>query len=309
VTWNARGIDAKEALALASSPSAASQGPSPTGGAPPPPPPPPPPPLPPPGALDGPGAPAGGDIGSVFAEINRGSDVTAGLRKVNKDEMTHKNPSLRASSIVPAKSSPSLRAKSPAPPSKSKPAHLTKKKPPKRELDGSKWYIVSSTFAPTIPRHSCVNSVFAPQENYENEQLLTLEDVEINHSVFIFRCKNTTIQIKGKINAVSLNECVKTNIIVDNLVSSIEVIKSNNFAMQIMGKAPNLQVDQCDGGTVYVSKESLGIEIFTSKSSAININVPGAGEDWDYQECPVPEQLKTTIKGGKLETEIVEHAG
>ena len=138
---------------------------------------------------------------------------------------------------------------------------------------------------------------------------MTLEDVEINHSVFIFRCKNTTIQIKGKINAVSLNECVKTNIIVDNLVSSIEVIKSNNFAIQILGKAPNLQVDQCDGGTVYVSKESLGMEIFTSKSSAININVPGAGEDWDYQECPVPEQLKTTIKDGKLETEIVEHAG
>jgi adenylyl cyclase-associated protein len=228
-----------------------------------------------------------GDIGSVFAEINRGSDVTAGLRKVNKDEMTHKNPSLRASSVVPARSSSSLRAKSPAPPSKSKPAHLTKKKPPKKELDGSKWYI----------------------ENYENEQALTLEDVEINHSVFIFRCKNTTIQIKGKINAVSLNECGKTNIIVDNLVSSIEVIKSNNFAIQIMGKAPNLQVDQCDGGTVYVSKESLDMEIFTSKSSAININVPGVGEDWDYQECAVPEQLKTTIKGGKLVTEIVEHAG
>jgi hypothetical protein len=38
----------------------------------------------------------------VFAELNRGSEVTKGLRKVDKSEMTHKNPALRASSTVPS---------------------------------------------------------------------------------------------------------------------------------------------------------------------------------------------------------------
>jgi hypothetical protein len=37
----------------------------------------------------------------VFAELNRGSEVTKKLRKVDKSEMTHKNPALRASPTVP----------------------------------------------------------------------------------------------------------------------------------------------------------------------------------------------------------------
>lgn len=38
----------------------------------------------------------------MFAELNRGEEVTKGLRKVDKSEMTHKNPALRAGSTVPA---------------------------------------------------------------------------------------------------------------------------------------------------------------------------------------------------------------
>lgn len=42
----------------------------------------------------------------MFAELNRGEEVTKGLRKVDKSEMTHKNPALRASSVVPASTAP-----------------------------------------------------------------------------------------------------------------------------------------------------------------------------------------------------------
>ena len=38
----------------------------------------------------------------MFAELNRGEEVTKGLRKVDRSEMTHKNPELRASGVVPA---------------------------------------------------------------------------------------------------------------------------------------------------------------------------------------------------------------
>ncbi len=37
----------------------------------------------------------------MFAELNRGAEVTKNLRKVDRSEMTHKNPALRASSTVP----------------------------------------------------------------------------------------------------------------------------------------------------------------------------------------------------------------
>jgi len=41
-------------------------------------------------------------VAAVFAELNRGEEVTKGLRKVDKSEMTHRNPSLRAGNTVPA---------------------------------------------------------------------------------------------------------------------------------------------------------------------------------------------------------------
>ena len=70
-------------------------------GAPAPPPPPGPPPPPPPPASTA-SVTSGGGVAAVFAEINRGSEVTKGLRKVDKSEMTHKNPSLRAGGPVPS---------------------------------------------------------------------------------------------------------------------------------------------------------------------------------------------------------------
>lgn len=159
IVWNSQGGDAREILdSLSASKPTPSPTPTPSsaGGAPPPPPPPPPPGPPPVLGDDGPKPSDGAVITDVFAELNRGSDVTAGLRKVDRSEMTHKNPEIRATSLVPARtpSAGSLRGKSPAPPHKSKPAHLTKKKPPKFELDGNKWIIVCRWIDPgSDPSH------------------------------------------------------------------------------------------------------------------------------------------------------------
>lgn len=152
IPWNPKGITAEEAIKSVESSQAPAPSPSPkaAGGAPPPPPPPGPPP--PPIKFDE--APktapvaAGGGLGAVFSDLNKGADVTKGLRKVNPDEMTHKNPSIRAGGIVPqrsdsASSFSSLRGKSPAPGKKPKPQSMRTKKPPVKELDGNKWIIVS----------------------------------------------------------------------------------------------------------------------------------------------------------------------
>lgn len=39
---------------------------------------------------------------SVFAALSQGEGVTKGLRKVDKSEMTHKNPELRKEGVVPS---------------------------------------------------------------------------------------------------------------------------------------------------------------------------------------------------------------
>lgn len=85
-------------------------------------------------------------MGAVFDDLNKGEAVTKGLKKVDASQMTHKNPSLRASAPVPTRSDSngSLRSKSPAPPGKKpKPESMRTKKPPKKELDGNKWIVVS----------------------------------------------------------------------------------------------------------------------------------------------------------------------
>jgi adenylyl cyclase-associated protein len=97
--------------------------------------------------------PQAADMGAVFNELNRGEAVTAGLKKVDPSQMTHKNPSLRANAPVPTRSDSTGsigRSKSPAPPGKKpKPESMRTKKPPRKELDGNKWIIVSSNLTST----------------------------------------------------------------------------------------------------------------------------------------------------------------
>ncbi|KAL1615384.1 suppressor of rasval19 [Diplodia seriata] len=297
VQWNASGIDAAEALRQVKSEgtNGAPAAPAPpAGGAPPPPPPPPLPtfdniPPPPPGP-----APAGkgggaADMGAVFDELNKGEAVTSGLRKVDPSQMTHKNPALRANSTVPErKDSTGSRGKSPAPPGKKpKPESMRSKKPPKMELDGNKWII----------------------ENFEETPEPLVVEATLVQSILITKCNKTTIQIKGKANAISIDNSARTSIVLDSLVSSIDVIKCPNFALQVLGTLPTALLDQVDSAAIYLGPESLGTEIISSKCSSININLPPAGEEEDYTEHPLPEQFRTYIKDGKIVSEIVEHAG
>jgi|TARA_R110002003_G_scaffold42_12_gene3139 adenylyl cyclase-associated protein len=226
-------------------------------------------------------------MNAVFDDLNRGADVTKGLKKVDPNQMTHKNPSLRASAPVPTRSdsSSSLRSKSPAPPGKKpKPESMRTKKPPRKELDGNRWVV----------------------ENFESPTEMVEIDAEINHTILISRCKNTTVRINGKANAISLDNSTRASLIIDSLVSSVDVIKCPNFAIQVLGTLPTILLDQVDGATVFLSNDSLNTEVFTSKCSSININLPT--ED-DYVENAVPEQIRSFIKDGKVVSEIVEHAG
>lgn len=200
--------------------------------------------------------------------------------------MTHKNPNLRASSLVPDKAA--VRGKSPAPPPVRKPAHMKSKKPPRMELEGGKTWII---------------------ENYENDHNIIIPDVELSHSIFIYHCKNVVIQVKGKCNAITISECTKTSLVAESLVSSIDIIKSTSFAVQVIQRVPTILVDGCDGGVAYISKHSFDMEIFTSKTTGFNVFIAEAGEEGDYAERPVPEQLKHSIRDGQLVSEIVEHAG
>lgn len=103
--------------------------------------------------------------------------------------------------------------------------------------------------------------------------------------------------------------CSKTSILLDSVVSSLSITSSPSFTVQILGTVPTILIDTTDSGQVYLSKACLdNVEVITSKTSAINVSVP-EGEDGDFVERAVPEQIKSVIKGGKLVAAIVEHSG
>ncbi|KAH9207735.1 adenylyl cyclase-associated protein-like protein [Leptodontidium sp. 2 PMI_412] len=300
IPWNPKGVSAEEGIKAVeqNAPSPPAPHPKAAAGAPPPPPPPgpPPPPIkfdaaPPPPPTGG----AGAGLDAVFSELNKGEAVTKGLRKVNADQMTHKNPSLRAGATVPqrsdsASSVSSNRGKSPAPGKKPKPESMRTKKPPVKRLDGNKWII----------------------ENYDNESTPVKIDATMSQSILISRCNKTTIMVKGKANAISIDNSPRLSLVIESLVSSIDVIKSSNFALQVLGTLPTVIMDSVDGAQIYLGKESMQTEVFTSKCSGVNLNIISGEdeEDEDYKEVPLPEQLRTYItEDGKVETEIVEHAG
>jgi adenylyl cyclase-associated protein len=147
------------------------------------------------------------------------------------------------------------------------------------------------------------------KEYHEGNPEIVIDETEINQTVHLFACKNTVVKIKGKVNAISLLNCHRTSILFDSVVSQLSVTSSPSFTAQILGLCPTLNVEKTDSGNVYLSKECLDtVEIITSGVSSLNISIP-TGEDGDYEEKPVPEQMKTVVRNGKLVTTIVEHSG
>ncbi|XP_048508473.1 adenylyl cyclase-associated protein 1 isoform X2 [Athalia rosae] len=221
----------------------------------------------------------GEDRSALFAQINQGEGITKSLKKVTSDMQTHKNASLRTGP-APFKAPVSGKTNS-APSIPAKPLN----KPPVFARDGKKWLV----------------------EYQKGNKDLVIENAEMNNVVYVFRCEDSTLVVKGKVNSIVLDSCRKTSIVFDSLVSSVEFVNCQSVQMQVLGKVPTISIDKTDGCQMYLSADSLQVELISSKSSEMNVMVPkGNG---DYTEYPVPEQFKTTIGRTGLTTTAVDSLG
>lgn len=182
------------------------------------------------------------DMSGVFSALNKGEGVTAGLRKVTAD-MKAKNRADRTGLIseTPAKPTGRLGKTAPAVP----------KQPPKLELQGSKWVVEYQTGPVTI--------------NIEEKK----------QTVYVYKCEGALIQINGKLNAITIDSCKKTNIVFDEAISSCEMVNCTSVKVQINVKVPAVTIDKTSGGVIYLSKDGLDTQIFTSKSDELNVCIPG----------------------------------
>ncbi|XP_003488328.1 adenylyl cyclase-associated protein 1 isoform X1 [Bombus impatiens] len=221
------------------------------------------------------------DRSALFAEINQGEAITKNLKKVTSDMQTHKNPSLRTGpapfkapvvdNAISAKTVP--------------PANAPIDKPPVFTRDGKKWLV----------------------EYHKGNKDLLIDNVEMNNVIYMFRCHDSTLVVKGKVNSIVMDSCRKSSVVFDSVVSSIEFVNCQSVQMQVLGKVPTISIDKTDGCQMYLSSDSLDVEFISSKSSEMNVMVPrGNG---DYAEYPIPEQFKTTISSKGLSTIAVDSLG
>ncbi|KAJ6827121.1 cyclase-associated protein 1-like [Iris pallida] len=215
-------------------------------------------------------------MSAVFQEISSGKPVTAGLKKVT-DDMKTKNRTDRSGVVTAAaKGSPTSSFS------------FSKTGPPKLELQmGRKWVV----------------------ENQVGKKNLAIDDCDARQSVYVYGCKDSVLQVRGKVNNITVDKCTKMGIVFTDVVAACEIVNCNGVEVQSQGSAPTISIDNTAGCQLYLSKESLQTSITTAKSSEINVLVPGEGPDDDWGEHALPQQFVHTFQDGHFVTNPVSHSG
>ncbi|KAJ2745236.1 suppressor of rasval19 [Coemansia sp. BCRC 34301] len=286
LVWNPKGEDVEKAARAINGDDndavSASEAPAHGASAPPPPPPPPPPVYTDSSETSADRTAGATTRGALFADLNKGGDITSGLRKVEKAQMTHKNPALRANSGAVKSVAHSASATQ-------QQAPVKQQRPPRMELQGSKWVV----------------------ENYRTEHL-TIEATETKQTVYMFNCTGTTLEIIGKLNGIAIDNCQKCGVVFDSLVAQCEIVNCKSVQVQVRETVPAIQIDRTDGAQLFLSETARdNTQITTAKASEVNVAYPFETlnpEDDNSVEQPIPEQLQTVIKNGKLVTTVLEHS-
>ncbi|KAL5218626.1 hypothetical protein ABZP36_019310 [Zizania latifolia] len=226
-------------------------------------------------------------MSAVFQEISSGKTVTSGLRKVT-DDMKTKNRSDRSGVVSSTTAAPAA-APAATPEKTSRAGSFSfKSGPPKLELQmGRKWAV----------------------ENQVGKKNLAIDDCDARQSVYVYGCKDSVLQVNGKVNNITVDKCTKVGIVFKDVVAAFEVVNCNGVEVQCQGTAPTISIDNTSGCQLYLSNDSLGTSITSAKSSEINVMVPSGATDGDWVEHALPQQYIHSFKDGQFITSPVSHSG
>jgi len=137
-------------------------------------------------------------------------------------------------------------------------------------------------------------------ENLCNAEHVKLEDLNIRQNVCIRDCgEDCIVEICKKVNNVLIDRCQKTNVILESLLGSVEVVNCDKVKIQILQRCSNLTLDSCNAVTMYLGVESKDVIITTAKCSEVLVvfpNVDAETGEMDMLELPIPEQFQTVIE-------------
>lgn len=125
---------------------------------------------------------------------------------------------------------------------------------------------------------------------------------ENRDTVYIEKCTGGFVKISGKVNAVTVNNVSNVGVIVEDVISVVELINSKKAKLQLSGVVGTVVIDKCSSITVYANEHFRDNgRVLSTSSTAVNVNVP---EGDDMKEYGLPEQLSHRFKGGKCVSEV-----
>ena len=197
---------------------------------------------------------------NIFAALNKGTDITSGLKKVTKDQQTWRKEFQEKDS-------------------RSAPAPVAVSVPKSRR-------------APTGPTGTPRNEfVGAEKKHYVENQGSTCE-ITIERAdtrVYIQGCVGAKVIIKGKVNSIFVDTCRKTDVVFETSMASCEVVNCTRMNVYVGEKVPSVAIDKTDGIVVHLPESSMDTNIVASKSSEMNLSWYDKNDE--LIEKPIPEQF------------------
>ena len=136
----------------------------------------------------------------------------------------------------------------------------------------------------------------------------TVIEPEAKHSIYISKVVDGVVTVSGKCNTIMIDDCSGSGIIFSDVIATVEVVNSKKMQLQANAAVPQIMFDKCEGGTVYLQTAAAqSAEIVTSLSRELNVVIPGATEEDDAIEFPVPAQFVSCLKDGEFATIPAEH--
>ena len=200
---------------------------------------------------------------NIFAALNKGTDITSGLKKVTKDQQTWRK---------------EFQENATAPGPTATPAKIVSKRTP--------------TGPTGTPRNEYVG---AEKKQYVENQgsvcEITVERADTR--VYIQGCVGAKVIIKGKVNSIFVDTCRKTDVIFETSMASCEVVNCTRMNIYVGSKVPSVAIDKTDGIVVHLPESSMDTNIVASKSSEMNLSWYDKNDE--LIEKPIPEQFIYTI--------------
>lgn len=209
-------------------------------------------------------------VGNPLAGLNRGLDVTQGLKKVT-DDMKTKN-----QKDLPPKEAPKPKVVAKAEPVAAKPPSVTKQG----------------------------DNVFV--EWQWNQPKVEVNDVTVQTGVYIGKARNSNIYITGKPKSVAIDGGFRVAVFVPEFLAQIELVNCDRVQVFVTGAGGSTYaVDKSKGCIINFSDEALARDPTIVASNISECNIQQQRGD-DLIEVAIPEQYEhkivknTATKGAPL---------